>query len=807
MSEGTALSKFYSKLAKELEKAPIKQATGEEFTNYLRNRGVKQEELQNWQKAMEGIDGKISKQDALARFNELGDVPLRETKLSAFPQYDLMRELHQSQYDNLTGNEMEKLLQPKYGSEYSLGGAPEHAYEELVLHSPWADKLPSDPSHFTDIPGGAQNIGWLRYHLRQLEGDQPQKLFHLDELQSNRHQAGQKKGYYDRNKEKLLSEKLSEARKKYKDAIDSDNNYSLSEKGLKFEEEYIKLRDEYNSLPKEYGPNAGAPDAPFKGDNWKNLGLRRALLEAAERDADLFSWTTGKMQQQRWMDRAGEGTERFYDKDIPNILSKELKAHGITPESFLQIPDPSNSYDVRELSPALARMLAQSEPDASLFGDIVDEFTNSPSAMRANFVRVGMPPERAVAAADEISNFQRHLMTLENPDDEMEAMNAFAYDFVPNYFTNLDMNRNKLPAVRLTPEIRKSILKKGFPKYMLPLGAAGLPMEQEPVQEYAGGGAVKKAMESLFLKGSPGSLLNEVGGMEVLKNPSYKDLLKLAMESDESMDIGEKAVRVLKSPDGDLYSWPSAYLDHQSIADEILPGFDIYGNDAADNFILRNGKLKSYLLGEEHGHDSIPEELNAERLKKFLYSLMAAPALGVQDPEQSYASGGKVGPAAAYDESSESLETALRSLMDAYTLAQSDEMMGGLGAAYAKMMRPELFDDIDYSTLADAAAANSEAERHRLEEEHPVASIAGMIASVPAYASLGGASLLGQMGANAGLGAAYRYGDHEDPLDPTSVGIDLALPVAFRNIGKTIKLASLGIPSLTSSDTIPNKGH
>lgn len=438
------------------------------------------------------------------------------------------------------------------------------------------------------------------------------------------------------------------------------------------------------------------------------------------------------------------------------------------------------------------------------------------------------------------------------------------------------------------------------------LGAAGLSMEQEPVQEYAGGGLVKGIHKGLRSSDAR-RLLNET--------PS-------------------KELRVMRSPEGEVVAWDASEATHGQILKQLneeinslgLPDdFDVRDHGwEKDIFALRKGRPISLDDVSPHEDDMLPEEAlsahrdrwkqfynyasggkvakqGAEALRELLENLHKTDPErmqrardagfdvdnihlhGTDDPKifeefrggdgnyiytsdipeladyyankrlpdfgyprhlpvftkldgitsgetsaqgiggewrraedskdirsifndftpeslasEKFAKGGavKLDPAKNRGTTSDAIETFFRDYADAISLAQSDEMMGNIGGLYAKTIRPELFEDVDMRTLMEAAAANSEAERHRLEEEHPVASIAGMLASVPAYASLGGASLLGQMGANAGLGAAYRYGDHEDPLDPTSIGIDLALPAAFRNLKRTAQGLALAAPAV-----------
>ena len=118
----SALQLLFSKLQREIQKAPIKKATAEEWTNYLRNRGVKQEELQNWQKALENMpqDHSMTSEEAAEQFRVLGDVPIKETRLVPWDarteeeKYYLL-DLLQKDSTELDPKQL-RLLDPKYGS-------------------------------------------------------------------------------------------------------------------------------------------------------------------------------------------------------------------------------------------------------------------------------------------------------------------------------------------------------------------------------------------------------------------------------------------------------------------------------------------------------------------------------------------------------------------------------------------------------------------------------------------------------------------------------------------------------------------
>lgn len=615
MANAKALQLLVSKLAKEIEKAPIKKATGQEWSNYLKNRGIKQEELQNFNDALfkKGnipADLQLTPEDALGYHRVLGDVPLDETLLGKRPD-DLSLSL-EDRWENAS-----KELEPKYGSEYSLAGAPEDAYKELVLHSPWAEDLAKDPSHYTEIPGGSKNIAWLRFHNR--EHPDVGNLFHLDELQSNRHQIGQREGY-----------KTNPRSSKY---IENED-YQLS---------------------------PAAPDAPFKKD-WPSLGVRRALIEAAQNNSDAFSWTPGELQQQRWQNSAGEGTQRFYDKTLPNILRKELEQHGVKPEEFTQIADPSGRFDTKELPESLAAILAHPAEDVDIgnYSELMHSAIEDPDTYAKALTDMGYPRHHALDAIRDIHDFHSGYSKLEDADDEMQAMMDWAEKFGPKYLFNSEnkLKPSTLPSVKLSPEVRNSILTKGFNKYMVPAAGIGLGAEQlqeEEPEGYMSGGLVKQ-LAKLVEKEAPALTKKEKpfaslivpheyheNGMEVLKNPKHKDLMSLANQDDPWDEaFSEKGVRVLRDEDGNNYAWPAANSDHMSIAQELMPHHDFYATGDSDTFFLKNGKLRSSQLEQ----DKLPEELTEEeyksRLMKFLTSLGGVGLLSQQQEPEGFASGGAV---------------------------------------------------------------------------------------------------------------------------------------------------------------------
>lgn len=63
------------------------------------------------------------------------------------------------------------------------------------------------------------------------------------------------------------------------------------------------------------------PDAPFR-NNYQEYVLKRLIRMAAEEGYDSIGWTTADIQSERWSDEYAEGYHIEYDQDIPKFLNK-----------------------------------------------------------------------------------------------------------------------------------------------------------------------------------------------------------------------------------------------------------------------------------------------------------------------------------------------------------------------------------------------------------------------------------------------------------------------------------------------------
>lgn len=126
-----------------------------------------------------------------------------------------------------------------------------------------------------------------------------QRVLFVEEIQSDWHQQGRKRGY--ESDAKKVESRLSDVDAEIKDL---ETVFERTGQLVRTAEQFDRLdalRREASELRKAKASLLmTVPDAPFKGHGWKKLALKRVMALAAEGGYDAIAWTTGEQQNQRY---------------------------------------------------------------------------------------------------------------------------------------------------------------------------------------------------------------------------------------------------------------------------------------------------------------------------------------------------------------------------------------------------------------------------------------------------------------------------------------------------------------------------
>lgn len=366
---------FYSQLQRTIADKMPNKASVEQIRAIIdpaKGSGVKPDEIK-WSNLEGFLEGKksVTKQEVLDYLRNEGAIKFEEKKLSDKSNEQILRDKAKTEliangnanpseseiqeYLNEYGNELDDAgresenAKPKYGQGDLVTPGGEN-YREVVLTMPegmgdlnkiaqslfgkdYSDlteqserrkvvketrekggQIPDSyrSSHFPDIPN---YVAHMRLDERTDSSGKP-GLF-IEEIQSDRHQAGREKGYVDLQKaeemkrlgkiERELSDQaIAMKRKLLEEAIDvreSPEYQALQEKIRENSDQIKKLNDE--------GGATGIPDAPFRKD-WSIQMFKRALRDAIASGKEWIGWTTGKTQADRYDKQLADNLDEIH---------------------------------------------------------------------------------------------------------------------------------------------------------------------------------------------------------------------------------------------------------------------------------------------------------------------------------------------------------------------------------------------------------------------------------------------------------------------------------------------------------------
>ena len=361
----------------------------------------------------------------------------------------------------------------------------------------------------------------IRNNVTMAQGERkvpPRKVLQVEEIQSDWHQAGRKKGYAT-PETKRLKGTVEEQKSDFGFAPE----YQVVWEDGTFSGGYGS-REQAQARAAEGKSDAkvGVPDAPFK-KNWRELAMKRLLNYAADNDYDSIAITPG-VEQAKFYDLSKQLSEVVFDPATGYLSGRDpqgkmvVAQQGVTKETLPDYIGKEGAQKILEASPDASGNLALRGVDLQvggeslkdLYDNIIPNYLNTfgkPYGAQVGQIGIRDPnapssPSRYAIVRDADNNFR-----LQDTQTEQFALPEI-YKSSAEAESAIDdkINRSlKLHNFPITPEMRESIKQKGLPLYQqvgIPTAGAGAASQMLEPEEEAGlatGGVVKSAVKQAQL--------------------------------------------------------------------------------------------------------------------------------------------------------------------------------------------------------------------------------------------------------------------------------------------------------------------
>lgn len=184
----------------------------------------------------------------------------------------------------------QNMMPTKYDDFVTPGGSN---YKEILITVPGTPRVFTKHHYQGVVPRGENLIAHARFNERTIDN---KKILFVEEIQSDLHQAGRKQGYSSLNLD-VEVENINSQLSLLSKAMDEPKVKSDPDKTQEYMDQYNKLLEKRQSLVDEFRNTVA--DAPFK-NNWHELTMKRLIKYAIDNGFDGISFTTGKMQNDRY---------------------------------------------------------------------------------------------------------------------------------------------------------------------------------------------------------------------------------------------------------------------------------------------------------------------------------------------------------------------------------------------------------------------------------------------------------------------------------------------------------------------------
>lgn len=205
-------------------------------------------------------------------------------------------------------------------------------------------------------------LAHVRFNERT--GPNGEKILFIEEIQSDWHQAGRKKGYKPRNTQKpdmngyVVETTKSNEWTGQRDINIKDPQGKIVSRRSGFRGTDAEALEDHAQARVEEAKKRGVPDAPFK-TTWHELAFKRMMRWAAENGFDTIAWTTGEQQAQR------------YD------LSKQIKYVSYSPKNQRLIADAKGGEQV------INQQVSPEKLDEYIGKELAEKLLNQPVVNRS----------------------------------------------------------------------------------------------------------------------------------------------------------------------------------------------------------------------------------------------------------------------------------------------------------------------------------------------------------------------------------------------------------------------------------------
>jgi hypothetical protein len=493
--KGVKNAPFFSKVDEVLDSLPRNKGTGDEFLREIeKTKGVKPAEIQDRgiSKALKGKP-KMTKAEVQKIFESNPPPRVQEKVLSSdVPDYDdwlenKAQEIYGVDWFELRKDE-QKALEKMYGdldlTQYDRYKTPGgENYREILLKLPAFDNKRimeleadirrsegayKDPMSMPDFRAKVEELAQLKdqqaaagtsyisshyktdpnllAHIRVQDFKTPdgKKVLLVDEIQSDWHQEGRKKGYATKeNLESWYNQNKLEGDPAFAD--------------LNSEQVSVLERNRGAGM----GGNNAVPDAPFK-KNWHELAMKRVLDYAAENGYDSIAITPGAEQAKRY-DLSKQIKDVHYNQQKGVLVAYDLKGNQVVRQEGIE-PDKVEDFVGKEV----AERLLSAPPEASGYSTLSGlDLQVGGEGMKGFYDKIlpdylnnfGKQYGASVGQMDLITKPEKKIVNIMDPDEPdispAEMMKFHSFD--------------------ITPQLRDEVKNKGLPLYgKMGMGPEGL---------------------------------------------------------------------------------------------------------------------------------------------------------------------------------------------------------------------------------------------------------------------------------------------------------------------------------------------